>query len=1120
MSAERHARLSALFGQAIELAATERAALIERTRGEDAALGDELAALLAADAKLADRPDALAQTVPGRKKPPTLQPAVRIPGYRITGVLGEGGMGTVYVAEQDEPRRKVAIKVLYARSGSAVARFKAEAQIMARLDHPGIARVLEAGDADGKPYLVMEHVDGVTLDVHAAKLDRSQRFALFTAMCDAVHHAHVKGVIHRDLKPANVMVRGDGRVVILDFGVARLAAADGSTPGDTRAGELIGTPLYMSPEQAHMRAADVDARSDVYTLGVILYELACGELPYDIRELPLPAVTTVITEDAPVPLGRRDRTLAGDLEAITSKALAKDPEDRYQSVAAFADDLRRFLAGMPVSVRTPGALERARRYVRRKPLAAAAIAGSALAAAAFAVVVTALWLDARAARHTAEEARAALEGRSNQLVLGTARSALARDPTEAVAWLATMTARDVDAGAAWDILDEATARGVAHDVLARHHDEVHWIEPLPGGDGFVTGGYDGLAIAWEPPAFEPRTLLVAQHGRVHAVRPSPDGQRLAVGCDAGEAHVIARDGRVLATLTGHAGDVQHLAWAKDGAWLATADDHGNTWVWPHGAAPGQRLTVGGKAIGALAFSDDGRALVEGDRDGHVWLWNVETWTARMVDAGDDIVTAWTDGTSVAVVTGGGAVKRWRNGDDALEPAGAVETKQAIKRALFAPGGAWALLGGVGGVVTRVEGDTIETLPAPHAAQVRSVAISRDGRWLADGGDDGTLTLRDRATGRIFPLHGHRGRIRHVELAGAFLLSSDSDGVVRRWHLPDGPPALLTASAPADSLASDGTHVAAVADGGDVWLWSLADGRAARVGRAEGRVTHTVIANGTVVTGTAEGAVTWWADPPVRQQLRGSVKSIAWAGDRVAIATSGGPIAIFAATGAPVATVDGNTGGTEACAFSPHGELLASGGQDRELRVWRREGDAYAVVATLPGLQADVHYVAFTAAGDQLIAAGNDGTVYAWRVTGTQVGERRVVAQHTGAVTAFALDPSGTWIATAGRDSTVMRARTSGGPAISSVLPSAAIALAIGQDGEVHAVTRGGAVVRTSGAGSVTELDHGARTALQLSRDRWLVAHDDGTLVAHALHAPPLANLASALAAATTYRLAR
>ncbi|HSN27142.1 MAG TPA: serine/threonine-protein kinase [Kofleriaceae bacterium] len=1087
MTAAQHERLTALFTEAIDLPAGEREKLIERVRGEDRAIADELAALLAADEKI----DTLGIT-PALRGP---RPDLEVPGYRVLDVIGEGGMGTVYAAEQAEPRRRVAIKVLLARSPNAVARFRAEAAIMARLDHSGIARVLEAGESNGSPFLVMEHVDGMTLDEAARSMTRERKLRLFLAICDAVHHAHLKGVIHRDLKPSNVMVRADGRVVVLDFGVARLAADDGSTPGNTRAGELIGTPLYMSPEQAQMRAQDVDARSDLYTLGVMLYELACGELPYDIKDLPLPGVTVVITEDPPLPLGKRDPALAGDLEAITDKALRKDPEDRYPSVAALAEDVRRYLDGEAVSVRVPGRIERTRRFIKRRPVVAATIAGGALAATTFGIAITALWLEARAARHAAEAARGDLEVRANQLVLGATREALSRDPSEALGWLATLTPRGVDAATAWDIFDEAIARGVATDVLAGHTDEVHWVEALPGG-GFVSGGYDGKAIVWQ--AGVPRVVLTAKHGRVHAVRPAPGGQALAIGCDGGEAAVVTPEGRVLATLAGHEGDVQHIAWSSDGAWLVTADDHGNTWAWPKGMTPGRRLTDSHSPIGTLAFSDDGRALVASDHAGHVWVWSTDTWIARTAQLAGDPVTAWTDGARVAVVDGDGTVHRW-HGDPLVEDA-AVATKQRTKRAVFAKGGAWLLLGGVGGEVVRVEGTTIETLPLAHHGQVRSLAITDDGRWIADGSDDGTLVLRDRATGRDLVLRGHKGRIRHVELSGDALLTSDSEGVVRRWQLPAGAPALYEATAAVDHVATDGTWLGGVDERGDVWRWHLADGRRDALGHVASRITSLAVAGGTVVTASAEGDAVFWTAPPVTRHIGGSLTAVAAASDRVAVTGTQGTIALFSPAGEPLGTLPGNTGGTEAIAIA--GDRIASGGQDRSVRSWSRDGTQH----TYDGLAADIHYIAF--ARDTLIAAGNDGIVYAWP-------PGRQLAHHTGAASALAVQ--GGFVASAGRDHEVIVAPLAGEPH-RVLLSGTATALAIDAGGGIHAVTKTGAVERGSGAGSVIELDHGARTALQLDADHWLVSRDDGAIVRLPLTTPPLDGLPAAIAAATHYRL--
>ncbi len=1051
----------------------------------------------------------------------TDDPHIAIPGYRVTSVLGEGGMGTVYAAEQDDPKRPVAIKVLHVRSGIALARFKTEAQIMARLDHPGIARVLEAGEAGGHPFLVMERVDGVTLDRYVEPLPLERRLALFASLCDAVHHAHVKGVIHRDLKPQNVMVKADDHVVVLDFGVARLD--DDTTvlaANATRAGDLLGTPVYMSPEQAMARPDEVDARSDVYTLGVILYELISDALPYEVRGLPLPAVTCVIVEDPPIPLVKRDRAFAGDLDAITQHALAKEPAGRYSSVAALADDVRRFLARLPVSVRVPGTRERLQRFVKRRPVVAATIAIAIAATAVFATVVTLLYLDARAARRVAEDARAAAESRTNQLTLGTARAALGHDPTEAIAWLKTLSARDVDPATAWGIAHEAIARGVAHDVVHAGSDEVHWVEPLPDGDGFVTAAYDGHALLWKGKPYAASSLYAAIRGRVHAVRPSPDGTRFAIGGDFGALHVVARDGRVLMKFAGHVGDVQHLAWSPDGAFLVTADDHGNAWLWPHGDAPGRQLIATKLAIGAIAFAPG--AVLAASHDGTIWRWSLADLAAPPITTtvGNDVVELWADRDHVEAVDGEGTVRTWRVDDGALVIEHTVGTEQRLKRALFAPTG-WVVLGGVGGGVTIVDGERVETI-GHHRAQVRSIAISSDGRWIADGGDDGSLAVHDRATGRELELRGHAGRIRHLAFTrnGAALLSSDSDGNVRRWEIAAIPTEVFDAGGAGITklaVSADGALVATIDEAGEVVAWKVGDGSRHRLGNIRGRVRELAIAAGTVVSGTAEGVASWWplAGDPINVQLAGSIEGLATSADRVAVATSLGPIALFTTHGEAREVLPGHPGGTIAVAFDPTGTLLASGGQDRAIRVWRRGGDAFAADVALDGLGADTHYVMFAPDGGRLVAAGNDGEVSTWRVHGGVVDPKRVVAaKHVGAVASIAIDAAA--IVSAGRDSTLIRTPLVG-PATTTTLHATAIDLAIDAAGGIHAITRTGAVEHwdgVTGSPPVIEIDHGARAASAIGA-RWTYAVDSAVVIAGP-HPRPLAELAAALARATDF----
>lgn len=310
----------------------------------------------------------------------------RIGRYRIAAPIGIGGMGTVYRAHDAQTNREVALKLIRPEllSPESRRRFAHETRVLGRLQHPGIAQIYEAGEADTDhgtlPYFAMELVEGNSIHEFAdvAPLSTQARLELFLLVCEAVEHAHQKGVIHRDLKPANIIVDASGRPRILDFGIARLTDSDVQvTTMQTDIGKLIGTIPYMSPEQAGGNPDDVDTRSDVYALGVILYRLLAGRLPYTLDNLPIPDAVRVVRETDPTPLSSINRIFRGDLETIVAKALAKEKDRRYQTVTALASDIRRYLNNEPIEARPTSVAYQLRKLARRNRGAAVGIVGLA-----------------------------------------------------------------------------------------------------------------------------------------------------------------------------------------------------------------------------------------------------------------------------------------------------------------------------------------------------------------------------------------------------------------------------------------------------------------------------------------------------------------------------------------------------------------------------------------------------------------------------------------------------------------------------------------------------------------------------------------------------------------------
>lgn len=394
----RHLLVKQLFLDALDVPRGRRAGFLAEACGGDESLQREVLELFLLHG---EQDSVLDAPLDGAEALAGLSPAAdgTVGPWRLVRELGRGGMGVVFLAEHVErPGVFAAIKLLTAGAVSPEVRerFRLEAEILARLRHPGIARVLDSGERLGaggvpQPWIAMDYVDGLPLRqfVDDNGLGLPARVGLLAAVCDAVHHAHVHGIVHRDLKPSNILVRAGGQPVVVDFGVARLMTGDERpTELATRTGQLVGTPQYMSPEQVQAEPAGIGPPSDVYSLGIIAYEVLSGRLPYEASSVSLHrAVVSILTLDPPA-LGQVAPALRGPLEKIVAMALEKDPRERYADAGGLAEDLRRQLEGRTVRARGPGFVRRLQRWSRSRRRLVAGTLGVLLALALF----SAWWL--------------------------------------------------------------------------------------------------------------------------------------------------------------------------------------------------------------------------------------------------------------------------------------------------------------------------------------------------------------------------------------------------------------------------------------------------------------------------------------------------------------------------------------------------------------------------------------------------------------------------------------------------------------------------------------------------------------------------------------------------------
>ena len=586
---------------------------------------------------------------------------VQVPGYEILGELGRGGMGVVYKARQIKLDRVVALKMILAggHAGEAeLARFRAEAEAVARLQHPNIVQIFEVGEHGGLPFFSLEFCGGGSLDKKLAgtPLPPKEAAALVATLARAVQTAHEKGVIHRDLKPANILLTEDGTPKITDFGLAKRLDADA---GQTRTGSVMGTPSYMAPEQAGGKTAEMGPLCDVYALGAILYELLTGRPPFRAAT-PLDTMMQVVSDD-PVPPRHLQPRTPHDLETICLKCLRKERGKRYASAAALAEDLRRFLAGEPVKARPMGLMGRTAKWVRRRPAVAALLAAvAAVAAAGFAGIS---WQYGEAARERDNARAEAGNVRTAQKIAEEAKEKAQDAKTAALRQAAESTLRrglqlceqgEIPLGLLW------TARGLAlaHEAGADDlEDAARWnlgawsrelhavalVLPHPGttvsgvayspdGKLLATGCQDGMVRLWDAdmgqPVGEPRDAKSA----VITLAFDPSGRKLAACCEDGVLRlwdtVASKPPMAIRFQTGPCpGSIRPgIAFTSDGELLAIGAVGPSVGVWDvaSGQPHGPRLRHGGQYAAGVAFAPAShRLLIANASSWRVQLWDVD-----------------------------------------------------------------------------------------------------------------------------------------------------------------------------------------------------------------------------------------------------------------------------------------------------------------------------------------------------------------------------------------------------------------------------------------------------------------------------------------------------------------